>query len=156
MERIKRILKNEYLFSIATKLLTLVMTLVQSILIARYLGAELKGEYSYIYSIISISSIIITFGMHQAYPSFRKQIGKDEIYINFVSIVYAVYALYFVISIFISFAFVQNQEVRTAILLTPIYGYERVIAYIYLIEEPNKRNKWWTIITFVDLLFVLS
>lgn len=154
MNKIKSILKNEYIFSIATKFFTLAVALVQSILIARYLGAELKGEYSYIYSIVSIASIIITFGMHQAYPYFRKRMGKEEIYKDFISIIYAVYSLYLLVAVIVSFGFINNSELRTAILLTPIYGYERVVAYVYLIEEPNRRNKWWTIISFVDLLFV--
>ncbi len=154
MDKLSKILKNEYIFSVTTKLSTLAMTLVQSILIARYLGAELKGEYSYIYSIVSIASIIITFGMHQAYPFFRKKMGKAEIYKDFISIIYAIYFLYLIAAIIISFSFIHDMELRTAIILTPIYGYERVIAYVYLIEEPNKRNKWWAIITFVDLVFV--
>ena len=154
--RLKNFFKNEYIFSVFTKFFTLAVALVQSILIARFLGAELKGEYSYIYSIVSVASIIITFGLHQAYPYFRKQMGKDAIYTDFISVVYALYFFYLVIAVLISLAFTQNGEIRTAVLLTPVYGYERVIAYVYLVEQPNRRNTWWSIISVVDLLFVLA
>ena len=152
--KIRRILHNEYIFSIITKFFTLTISLAQSILIARFLGAELKGEYSYIYSIVAISSIIITFGMHQAYPYFRKTMGKDAIYQDFMSLVYAVYAVYFVLAVVIA-VFLPSPELRIAAVLTPLYGYSRVTSYVYLVENPNRRNRWWTIISITDLLYVV-
>lgn len=153
---IKKLLKNEYIYSIVTKFFTLAFSLIQSILVARFLGAELKGEYSYIYSIVAIASIVITFGMHQAYPYFRKKLGRDMIYDDFISIIYILYAGYLIIGIIVAMLFINGAELRTAVVLTPLYGYERVMAYVYLIENPNSRNKWWTIAGFADLMFVAA
>lgn len=155
MNRIKAILKNEYIFSILSRFISLAISLLQSILVARYLGAELQGVNSYILSIVSIGAIIITFGMHQAYPYFRKKYGKEYIYQNFFTLTILLYSFYFVASIFISLLFKSNIEIMAAIILIPLYGYGRVVAYITLIEKPNSRNLWWTIAAAIDVVFVI-
>ena len=153
-KRIKKLIKNEYIYSIVTKFVSVILTLLQSILVARYLGAALQGVSSYIVSIVSIGAIVITFGIHQAYPYYRKQLGKDAIYKDFITITYTLYAILFILSIIIGFVFARSIELRAAIILIPIYGYDRVVSYIALIETPNKRNTWWTIISFIDVVYV--
>ena len=64
MNRFKNIIKNEYLFSIITRFFVIAISMLQSIVVARYLGASLKGTSAYISSIAAIGSIIVTFGMH--------------------------------------------------------------------------------------------
>ena len=68
MTNIKKMISNEYIYSVLTRFITVAVSLIQSILVARYLGAALKGSAIYIKSITSIGAIIVTFGMHQAYP----------------------------------------------------------------------------------------
>lgn len=154
MLRLGRILHNEYVYSVITKIISLVISLLQSVIIARYLGATLQGISSYITSIVSIGAIIITFGIHQAYPYFRKKYGKESIYRTFISAVMIVYSIYFVIALTVALCFVNTIEIRIAIVLIPLYGYDRVVNYVALIEKPNKRNSWWMIISIVDVLFV--
>ena len=48
----------------------------------------------------------------------------------------------------------NSIEIKAAFILIPIYGYDRVISYIALIEAPNKRNAWWMIICFIDVIYV--
>ena len=108
MERkIKNIINNEYIYSVATKFVSVLLTLLQSILVARYLGAALQGTSSYIISITSIGAIVVTFGMHQAYPYFRKNLGKEAIFKDFISITYLVFFVLFIFSIIISLFFFE-------------------------------------------------
>lgn len=155
MGSIKKIIKNEYVYSILTKFFTVLIGLLQSVLIARYLGAALQGSSSYISSITSIGAIVITFGLHQAYPYFRKKYGKDAIYRDFISIIMLLYTIYFIISVLLALFVFKSVELKAASILIPIYGYDRVVSYISLIENPNKRNSWWTIISIIDVLFVI-
>ena len=85
IKKTKSILLNEYVFSVFTKMISIMLGMIQSILIARYLGAELKGVNAYISSVVSVGSIIITFGIHQAYPYFRQKYGKEKIYNEYLS-----------------------------------------------------------------------
>ena len=152
---VKRIVKNEYVFSIITKFITIVIGMVQSVLLARYLGAELKGVNAYISSIVSIGGIIITFGMHQAYPYYRKKYGKEEIYEQYVSLMIIMYAFYLIIGIILACILPVSCELKAALVLVPIYGYSRISGYVALVENPNARNSWWTIISVIDVLYIL-
>ncbi len=155
MRVIQSIKKNEYLFSIATKFLNIVLGMIQSILIARFLGASLRGNLSYIQSISSVGAIVITFGMHQAYPYFRKKYGKDAIFREYITITYIVFFLYFIISL-ASVTLLRNlsTDIKIAILLLPVIGYETVVMYVLLIEKPNNRNILHLITSFLELIFL--
>lgn len=152
---IMKFIKNEYIYSILTKFITVFTGLLQSVIIARFLGSALQGVSSYISSMVSIGSIIITFGIHQAYPYFRKKSGKDKIYQDFLSIIVILYLGYSILALMVAVFCLDTVELRTAIVLMPIYGYDNVVSYVCLIENPNKRNSWWTIIGIVEILFVI-
>lgn len=154
MEKLKKILKNEYIFSILAKFLTIAIGLAQSVLLARYLGSELKGVHTYISSITSIGSIVITFGMHQAYPYLRKKYGKEAIYQDYFNLIYILYTIYMVIAVLIALFVFDSFELRAATILIPLLGYSNVMSYACLIETPNKRNTIWTVICFLEILFI--
>ncbi len=151
---IGKFFKNEYFISIITKAFSIILGFIQSVLMARYLGAELKGVNTYISSITAVSAIIITFGMHQAYPFFRKKYSKEVIYDDYISLVILVYLFYFFIASIISILGYFSFSIVTIIFLTPIAGYSQTIAYIVLIENPNKRNGYWTLICLLDVIYV--
>ncbi len=150
----KRIMQNEYVFSVATKFISILLGFIQSILVARYLGAELKGVNAYIASIVSIGSIIVTFGMHQAYPYYRKKYGKDNIYNDFNSLIVIIFLTYFLIGISLSLLLDIKIQLKAVLILIPVSGYARVVAYIALVEMPNKRNSYWTLVTALDIVYL--
>ena len=154
-KKILFLIKNEYIYSILTKFLMVLISLGESVLLARFLGATLKGTSTYITSITSIGSIVITFGMHQAYPYLRKKYGKDNIYQDYITAIFLLYGIYFVIALIVGLLFVKNLDVSTAIILTPFLGYANVINYVCLVESPNKKNTIETIVTFLYLLLLL-
>ena len=85
--RLVKLIKNEYVFSIISRVFSVLISLVQSVIVARYLGASLQGVNSYITSITNIGAIVITFGMHQAYPYFRKKYGKEAVFNEYMSLI---------------------------------------------------------------------
>ena len=148
-------LKNEYVFSIITKFISIAIGIIQSVILARYLGAELKGVNAYISSIVSIGGIVITFGIHQAYPYFRKKYGKNQIYEQYVSLVIILYIIYLLIGVSLACVLPVSYEIKAALVLVPIYGYSRISGYVALIEKPNVRNTWWTVISVIDIVYIL-
>ena len=150
-----QLFQNEYVFSVTTRIVNIVFAIVQSILVARFLGPALKGHSTYITSIISIGSIVITFGMHQAYPYFRRKYGKEVIFKDYMTAVYSVFAAYFIISSIIGLSLECNLDLKMAIILMPIFGFSRVVDYVYLIENPNKRNSYYVLITFLSLIIIV-
>ena len=133
----------------------MLISLVQSVLIARYLGAELQGVFSYIASITSVGAILITFGLHQAYPYFRKAYGKENIYNDYLSLIIVIYGTYILIAVVSMFFPIRSRDLRTIILLIPILGYSKIVAYVCLVERPNIRNLWWNIAGILEVGFLI-
>ena len=153
-KKIKKVLKNEYVFSILTKFVSFSIGIIQSILVARYLGSALKGVNAYISSIASVGSIIVTFGMHQAYPYFRKKYGKEAVYQDFASLIMFLYSALFIVAVLMAVFLSVSLELRAVFILIPLLGYSRIVAYLTLVEAPNIRNTWWTVISIVEIVYV--
>ena len=129
---------------------------MESVLVARYLGAELRGVNAYVSSIASVGSIVITFGMHQAYPYFRKTIGKDKIYQDYISLMVVLYACYFLIGVLLAVLLPVEISIKSIFVLIPVLGYSRVVDYISLVEHPNTRNTWWTTISILNVVYIIA
>ncbi len=149
-----KLLKNEYVFSILSRFASVALSLLQSVLVARYLGKALQGVSAYITSITNVGAIVITFGMHQAYPYFRKKLGKDAIFRDYMSLITALYALFLAMACALAFALPVSAEVKAAIILIPFFGYSKIVAYVCLVEMPNVRNLWWTLAGVAEVIFV--
>lgn len=152
---ISKILSNEYSFAILTRIISIFITIGQSICVARFLGPALKGESAYINSIVSMGGIIITFGIHQAYPYFKKKLQDGTFLQRYISLVYVIYGIYFALSLALCFWF-PSVDIRAAILLMPLAGYARVVNYVHLVENPNKRNSVTLIISFLTLMLTMT
>ena len=155
IRKARAILNNEYVYSILTKTLSILIGIVQSILLARYLGAELKGINAYITSVASVAAIVITFGMHQAYPYLRKKYGKDAIYNEYVTLVMMLYLAFLLTAIATNIIIQTSIEIKSIIIIVPLLGYAQVVEYINLIEAPNKKNRWWVIINFCEIIYLI-
>lgn len=70
---ITRLLKNDFLFSLVNRGVSFAFSLIISICINRYLGVAQRGAYSYWINVISLITIVLSFGMHAAYPYFKRQ-----------------------------------------------------------------------------------
>lgn len=155
-----KLLKNEYLFSIVTKGFMVVIGLLESVLLARYLGAELRGELSYVYSIASTGYLIITFGMYTAYPFERKNYNNSrdiqELINQFFSQILTLFIVYFVIStLFVLIFFTQHSNMAFVLILLPVLGLDKILTFVYLIERPNGANFFEMISNCVQCLFLV-
>ncbi len=146
---------NEYLFSVCTKILIVLIVLGRSILVARYLGAGLQGINAYISSVVSVGAIVISCGIHQAYPYLRKEKGKNAIYEEYISSIFFLFLAFLLISVCIATISPCSAELKVSIILIPLFGYSKVVQYVSLIENPNKNNSWTIIIALIDLFLVM-
>ena len=145
--------KNEYVVAIITKILMVLIGLGESVLIARYLGADLRGQVSYINSISQTAFIIATLGIYAAYPYFRKKIDKNELINRIMSITIIMFIFYLVVAIILSIIFNTNIEYICIFCIVPILFYDKVVAFLWMIEEPNKRNFVVLICNIIKLLY---
>ena len=110
---------------------------------------------AYITSVSSIGAIIITFGIHQAYPYLKKKYGKDAIYNKYLSNVYKHFICFGLLCVIIAIVLKDNPSYCGAFALIPFQGLANVVGYICLIENPNKRNLWWVITGVFDIIFII-
>lgn len=155
--RLNKFISNDYIFSAFVKVMMLVVGVIHSAFLARFLGAELKGVAATITSSVALLQVIITCGMHQAYPYFKKQ-GKIKDFLNvFLNNIYFVYSLLFVATLSASLVFRNMIPIKTVIILvlTPLFAYETIVSYVYLIERPRKKNLCSLISTAAETIIIV-
>ncbi len=142
--RLSKLVNNEYFFSVLVKFTMIAVSVLHSAFLARFLGAELKGVAATITSSVSLIQVLITCGIHQAYPYFKKQ-GKIKGFLSvFINNIYFIYLILFIGAVSMSLLFSGSFPPKTVfiIALTPIFAYETIVSYIYLIENSKKKNLW--------------
>jgi len=103
---------------------------------------------------VSIGSIVVTFGIHQAYPYFRKKYGKDAILQDYVSIVYILYSAYMIVAALLACFVFKSVELKAAAILIPVLGYSNVVSYVSLVEKHNKRNVLYIICEILNIILL--
>ena len=67
-----KIFSNKYLLSSIKKVITILCSVATTSLISRYLGPELKGEYSVFISMLNIAVIFAEFGLFKLYSKAKR------------------------------------------------------------------------------------
>lgn len=156
---IKNALKNDYIFAIVLKIISVGLGFLYTILLSRYLGAELRGEYSIISNYASIIAIIAGMGIYQAYPYLKRhtknEIEKKKIYKNILRNILGLFIVYIVF--FTAIALLAPIETRFKIILLiipTIYLYKQ-LNYVLLIERPRTMNKIDVSLSVIDIVMVI-
>lgn len=148
---------NDYIFSVFVKVMMILVGVLHSAFLARFLGTELKGVAATITSSVALFQVIITCGIHQAYPYFKKQ-GETENFLSvFINNIYFIYSLFFIMVALLTGGFHNTlpAKILFIIILTPLFAYETIVSYIYLIENPKKKNLWSLISTLSETVIIL-
>ena len=133
----KKILSNNYFVSLVSKIITTLIAVLNSIMINRYLGPTLKGEYTVIINTIAILVLVLNLSIYQTYPIFKKK-ELENVKNIFLNNIFLLFVIMFSVAIIISF-FIKNLFVLV-ILLTPLMVLSRQLNFIILVEKPNTRN----------------
>lgn len=154
MSKLKKIFNNVYVFSIVSKILMVFIGFFYAFILARYLGTELKGQLTYINTITSITVIICSLGIHQAYPFYKKQ-KVENIKNIYVHSTFFLFLLYLAISLIVFLFVLNNRKLGIAVLLCPLLTYAKLITYLIMVENPNLKNKWEIICEIFEVGFLL-
>jgi O-antigen/teichoic acid export membrane protein len=137
----KTLINNDYLFSIIAKIAGVAISVVLSVMLARYFGKELRGVIAVIENDVSIYATLLGLGVYQAYPYFKKK--EPEIfgkYINNISSMFFCLELLAIIISGVMIALNINVFLAIAITLMPITVYVKQLNYVVLVEWPKRRN----------------
>ena len=142
MRNIKQIIKNEYVWSVLTKVFFVLFSLINQVLLARYLGASLKGNVSYSQNLILMLETTLSFGLYSIYPLYRKRsanYSKTELDV-FVSGTIVLYSFLLIFAGMCCFCGIINGIYRGVIIIAVLMAYADVQSITFLVEKPNKRN----------------
>lgn len=97
-----RIFKSTYFYSIISKGLHILLGVFISVFVNRALGTELKGEYVYMSSLISILGIVGGIGIYQMYPFYVKNKKLDLPKKKFINLTLQICSIYILVISIIS------------------------------------------------------
>lgn len=136
---LKKIFKNEYIFSLITKLSLVFFGMLNTILITRYLGPELKGQHGYILNIVNILVLILNLGIYQSFPFNKRRNIKENLINSYYTVFIVQFILYLSISLIIAF-FTNNTELILVFILVPTMVLVQQLQFISMVENVNLRN----------------
>ena len=146
--------KQDYLFSVFSKIVGVLLALIYSAFYSRYLGAFLKGDAAIISNYISLFSSFTALGMYQAYPYYRKT--DKKVFYSFVNNMTSLYLIMMGVCLVLIFTLPINTNLKVAIAIVPIQSYIRHINYVVMFETPRRRNISSITINFIDLIVVMA
>lgn len=152
----KKIINNEYLYSVIAKVLGLLIAIVVSAITARCFGAELKGIMSVVENDVTLYSVFLGLGIYQAYPFFRKQ--EPDILSTYVNNISSLFILYEIIAVAVASIMIFykiNIYLAIAIMLMPVDAYIKQLNYIVLVEHPRRRNTSSLIISLSEIVLLI-
>ena len=94
----RRLTDNDYVFTIFTKIMAVVIGLIASSYSNRFLGPELKGQLGRISSMLSIVAVTANFGLYQPYP-YYKRMNKGNVLDTFLRIFLLQFLFYTVVGL---------------------------------------------------------
>ncbi len=154
-------IRNKYITTVGTKVFLTLLNVTSSILINRYLGPSIKGEYVYILNIINITSLVLNLGLYQSYPFFKRE-GILNVQNKFVTNVFIQFFVYLIICVILTILF-PNNKLFFSILLIPLMVIVRQLIFIILVDKINLRNiitiihqTFFVIILLISFFFINS
>ena len=136
---IRELLKNEYVFALFTKAITIITGVFSNIFLTRYLGVELKGEYAYITTVIGLLMVLLNLGIYQTYM-FQRRTNGVVVLQKYINIFIYQFILYLFIALF-SCVFVDNSQLKLAFIALPLEILNHQIMMVFLVENYNGRQK---------------
>lgn len=145
--------ENAYTFSLISRIIGVFTGLLYSILFSRYLGAEMRGEASIILNYSEMISLVLCFGIYQAYPYFKKTTGKD-LYKDFINLIFGQFFLYVILTSLIAVFVDLPRNIVIAIVISPVLMGIKQLNYLVLIENPKLRNMASILLDIFDIIFL--
>ncbi|MBQ8092215.1 MAG: polysaccharide biosynthesis C-terminal domain-containing protein [Clostridia bacterium] len=142
MNKIKRIIgrvvNNDYIFTILTKIFAVLIGLIASSYSNRFLGPQLKGELGRISSLLSVVAVTANFGLYQPYPYYKRQ-HLPNVLDKFLRVFSLQFLVYMCIGITAA-VFTNSFEITAVCLLAPIQVLANQLSFMIMVEDVKFKN----------------
>ena len=113
----RRLLKNEYFFSMLNKFSSIFFGVATAAFLNRYLGLEARGQYAKIMSVVTVAALILDLGIYQAFPYFKRKYGEEALN-KFMALTVLQAIVYFVLAVAGCFI-VKNAAIGLSLFIIP-------------------------------------
>lgn len=153
----KKIGNNDYIMTALKKIIMIFCGLINLIILNRYLGPILRGEYNYILNTVNIIITALNLGITFSYAYYkRKDIEKKDILNHFVALIlFQLIINTLILAIIVN---VLNEKLfQLMFMLIPISVFRMQLNYISMVENLKKQNITSIYINVINtvLLFVI-
>ena len=135
----RKITGNDYVYTIFTKIMAVVIGLIASSFSNRFLGPELKGELGQISSMISIVAVTANFGLYQPYPYYKRQ-GEPDVLNKFLRIFLLQFIVYTVIGI-VGAVTLGSFALTAVCLIAPIQVLANQLSFMIMVEDVKYKTR---------------
>lgn len=135
----RRITGNDYVYTIFTKIMAVLIGLIASSYSNRFLGPELKGELGQISSMISIVAVTANFGLYQPYPYYKRQ-SEPDVLDKFLRIFLLQFLAYTAIGV-VGAAIFDSFALTAVCLIAPIQVLANQLSFMMMVEDVKYKNK---------------
>ncbi|MED9820772.1 MAG: polysaccharide biosynthesis C-terminal domain-containing protein [Christensenellales bacterium] len=135
----RRIAGNDYVYTIFTKIMAVLIGLIASSYSNRFLGPELKGELGQISSMISIVAVTANFGLYQPYPYYKRQ-SEPDVLDKFLRIFLLQFLAYTAIGV-VGAAIFDSFALTAVCLIAPIQVLANQLSFMMMVEDVKYKNK---------------
>lgn len=135
---LRKLLSNQYMFSLITKFFLVTSGVLNSVFINRYLGPALKGEYAFVLNAVNLVVLILNLGIYQSYPNSKRN-NLPNVKQKYYNICIMQFVVYLVLALVLSLIV---GSIRYAIIFTlvPFNILTKQLLFITMIENINLRN----------------
>lgn len=150
--------KNVYVTALVTRTLVALIGFVYTIFLARYLGTELRGRYSVILNYPTIIGSILTFGIPNAYPRFKRihsEKERSEVYKSFIGNSMAMFWIVTILSLLIGFFVPMPEQYKWCCFVLPFTYMFKLTNTLALMEHSRFCNLTQMWLGVFDLFFVI-
>lgn len=137
MSFVARIFNNAFFLTFVKKGFVVLNGIVSLMLVARYFGPAMRGEYMFIINVVIVGTTILNLGISLIYPHFRKQNKRAKNL--FVSYSFLQFFLYFIISLLI-LIITKNIVLGISALLISVNVLNLQVTQINLVENLKQQS----------------
>ncbi|MBC1565088.1 polysaccharide biosynthesis C-terminal domain-containing protein [Listeria booriae] len=149
----RKFLNNAYGMTIIKKGIVILAGLISMVLLTRYLGPELKGEYSYFFNIATIGTTVLNLGISLVYPEYKR---KEYDYRNlFISVSIIQFVLYMIVSmLFLFYSSTLNYGLVALLISISILNLQ--LSQLNLVEDIRSHSLVIVVGAVSNCIFTLS
>lgn len=142
-----------YLDSMINKILYCGFSFIANMLLTRYLGTELKGDYTYILNMASMIAILAGAGIYHSIPYFNRQNNDPhKTLLEYTNIFVFQCILYAVICTVIG-VLTPGDNLKFIMVLTVLDNVTQQLNMLMLVKDVKKRNRIFLLGAILNVIF---